>query len=159
MVDNSTLSPGDGLGPKIKPVLDVLEKTFFENYSPGQELSVDEAMIKYKGRVKRGKVKMPKKPIKEGFKVWCCCCACCGYLCTFQVYAGKPTDPVTGRKVTEKGLTMRVVQDLLRPFVGFNHVAYMDNYFTSGPLIEALEKDGIYTAGTIKRSALGFPRS
>ena len=89
VVDNSTLSPGDGLGPKIKPVLDVLEKTFFENYSPGQELSVDEAMIKYKGRVKKGKVKMPKKPIKEGFKVWCCCCACCGYLCTFQVYAGK----------------------------------------------------------------------
>ena len=72
VVDNSTLSPGDGLVAKIKPVLDVLSDTFMMNYSPAQELSVDEAMIKYKGRVRKGKVKMPKKPIKEWFKVWCC---------------------------------------------------------------------------------------
>ena len=52
-----------------------------------QELSVDEAMIKYKGHI-RGKVIMPNKPIKAGFKVWCCCCCCCGYLCTFQVKLG-----------------------------------------------------------------------
>ncbi len=26
------------------------------NYSPAQEISVDEAMIKYKGRVRKGKV-------------------------------------------------------------------------------------------------------
>ena len=36
---------------------------------------------------------MPNKPIKAGFKVWSCCCSCCGYLCTFQVYEGKPIDP------------------------------------------------------------------
>ena len=85
VVDNSTLSPGDGLVAKIKPVLDVLEESFFINYSPSQELCVDEAMVKYKGKVSKGKVKMPKKPIKNGFKIWCCCCSCCGYLCTFQV--------------------------------------------------------------------------
>jgi len=158
VVDSSLLSPSDGLRPRIRPVLDVLSRTFFEGYAPGQELSVDEAMIKYKGRVKKGKVKMPRKPIKEGFKVWCCCCACCGYLCTFQVYEGKPVDPATGKKVTEKGLTLRVVKDLLSVYVGLNHVVYMDNYFTSGPLIEALEMDGIYTTGTIKRRSQGYPR-
>ena len=30
-----------GLTSKIKPVLDILERTFFLNYCPGQELSVD----------------------------------------------------------------------------------------------------------------------
>ena len=42
VVDNAQIS----LTTKIKPVLDVLERTFF-NYSSGQELSVDEAMVKY----------------------------------------------------------------------------------------------------------------
>ena len=88
VVDNAQIT-SRGLTSKIKPVLDVLERTFFLNYCPGQELSVDEAMIKYKGHA-RGKVKMPKKPVKIGFKVWYCCCSCCGYLCTFQVYEGRP---------------------------------------------------------------------
>ena len=79
VVDNSTLS-GNDLTRKFKPILDVLSRTFLSNYSPSQELSVDEAMIKYKGHI-RVKVCMPNKPIKAGFKVWCCC-SCCGYLCT-----------------------------------------------------------------------------
>ena len=33
------------------------------SYSPGQELSVDEGMVKYKGQA-GGKVCMPKKPVK-----------------------------------------------------------------------------------------------
>ena len=32
-------------------------------YNPGQELSVDEGMVRYNGRVK-GKVHMPKKSVK-----------------------------------------------------------------------------------------------
>ena len=41
VVDNSTLSPGDGLVAKIKPVLDVLSDTFMMNYSPAQERGHD----------------------------------------------------------------------------------------------------------------------
>lgn len=157
VVDNTTLPPDSGLADKIRPVLDVLEDTFFMNYSPGRELSVDEAMIKYKGRVSKGKVKMPKKPIKCGFKVWCCACANTGYLCTFQVYGGQPTNPKTGEKMKEKGLTMRVVQDLVRPFSDCNHVVYLDNYYTSGPLVDALLEMKVYTVGTIQQRARGFP--
>ena len=51
---------------------------------------------------------------------------------------GKPTNPVTGKQEAEKGMAMRVVTDLLRPFVDTNHVVYCDNYFSSGPLVEAL---------------------
>ena len=67
VVVNSTLS-GNGLTRKFKPILDVLSRTFLSNYSPSQELSVDEAMIKCKGHI-RGKVRMPNKPIKVIFKV------------------------------------------------------------------------------------------
>ena len=156
VVDDSTVPPGDGVERKIKPVLDVLAETFFRSYSPSQELCVDEAMVKYKGRVK-GKVRMPKKTIKLGFKIWCCACSCCGFLCTFRMYSGKPIDPCSGRKVSEKGLVKKVVKDLLSPFEGMNHVVYMDNFFNSGPLVDELAQMKIYVAGTIKQSALGFP--
>ena len=85
MVDNQTIANTEGISRKIQPLLDVLSKTFLEAYNPSQELAVDESMVKYKGRV-RGKVHMPKKPIKWGFKLWCCSCSCCGYLCNFQLY-------------------------------------------------------------------------
>ena len=67
VVDNAQIT-SSGLTSKIKSVLDVLERMFFRIYCPWQELSVDEAMIKYKGHA-RGKVRMPKKPVKIGFKV------------------------------------------------------------------------------------------
>ena len=70
---------------------------------------------------------MPKKPIKCGFKLWCCSCSCCGYLCSFQLYEGRKMDLVTGKKVSEKGLVKRVVKDLVEPFDGSNHVLYCDN--------------------------------
>jgi len=158
VVDDSQIPPGGGITRKFKPVIDVLSNSFFTNYSPGQELAVDEAMVKFKGRA-RGKVFMPRKPIKSGFKIWCCCCSCCGYLCSFQVYEGMPINPCTGKRVEEKGMVMRVVRDLLSPFAGLNHVVYCDNYFSSGPLVDMLAKDNIYYAGTIKQRAAGFPDS
>ena len=100
---------------------------------------------------------MPKKPVKWGFKVCCCFCACCGYLCTFQVY--QPTDPITGRKTPEKRLVMRVVSELVAPFAGLNHVVYCDNFYSSAPFVDKPAEDKILFAGTIKRSAMGFPDS
>ena len=158
VVDNDTIPASGGPSRKIKPVVDTLSRTFLKHYCPGQELSVDECMVKYKGHC-RGKVRMPNKPIKLGYKIWCCSCSCCGYLCTFQVYDGRPIDPETGKKMSEKGLVMRVVSDLLAPFAKMNHVVYFDNFYTSGPLVDMLAKDKIFTAGTIKRTAAGFPSS
>ena len=155
LVDNDIVPASGGLSRKIRPVLETLSHTFLACYSPGQELSVDEAMVKYKGRV-GGKVCMP---VKMGFKIWCCSCACCGYLCTFQLYNGKPTDPTTGKKTPERGLAKRVVSDLVAPFVGSNHVVYCDNFYSSGPLVDMLAKDKIFFAGTIKKCAAGFPDS
>ena len=100
---------------------------------------------------------MPKKRTREGYKIWSCSCSKTGYLCTFQVYDGKPVDPVTHKKISERGLVKRVVHELLAGFTELNHVVYMDNFYTSGEVAEELAKDKIYIAGTIKPDAKGFP--
>ena len=109
-------------------------------------------MVKYKC----GKVLMPTKPVKVGYKVWCCSCFCCGYLCSFQVYDGRTTDPVSRKKISEKGLTMRVVSDLTTPFGGLNNVVYCHNFYVSASITE---NNQIFVVGTIKRTAAGFPPS
>ena len=59
LVDNQIVPAGSGLSCKIQPIIDTLSSTFVKCYSPIQELSVDEAMVKYKGPV-GGKVVMPR---------------------------------------------------------------------------------------------------
>ena len=49
--------------------------------------------------------------------------------------------------------------ELVSPFSGLNHVLYLDNFFTSGPLVSELYKEKIYVAGTIQQRAAGFPNN
>ena len=73
---------------KIRLLITALSETFGEHYSPSCNISMDESIVRFKGRSML-KQYLPMKPIKRGFKVWCLSCACCGYLLLFQVYTGK----------------------------------------------------------------------
>ena len=126
-VDNDTLSPRgsvnyDRLG-KVRPVVNRLAERFLTLYDPNCQLSIDEGMIKYKGRCSM-KQYMPLKPTRRGLKVRMRADAINGYVSEFQVYTGKEVS-------TEKGLSTRVVKDLTRSIAGKNHHIYCDNYFSS----------------------------
>ena len=106
-VDNSTVAPPespeyDRLG-KVRPVVEMLAGQVAAMYEPGKEVSIDEAMISFKGRSSL-KQYMPLKPVKSGIKVWGRADVC--YISAFQVYTGKSGDS------TEHGLGARVVKDL-----------------------------------------------
>ena len=65
-------------------------------------------------------------------------------------------DLVTGRKAPERGLAKRVVDNLVAPFVGVNHVLYCDKFYSRGPLDDSLVRDRIFFVGTIKKDGKGF---
>ena len=73
---------------RVKPLIDTLSRTFQEMYNPHREQSIDEAMVKYKGRIKFLQY-MPMKPCKRGIKIWCRCDPHNGYLSQFEIYTGK----------------------------------------------------------------------
>ena len=135
---------------KIRPVIDVLSKTFLDVYTPHSSNSIDEAMIPFKGRSTL-KQYLPMKPIKRGIKIWTRADATNGYVSQFQVYLGK----VGGK--SEKHLGERVVKDLTRPLVGKNYTIYCDNYFSSVKLFEDLLSDSIYACGTLRSDRVGYP--
>ena len=96
---------------KIRPLIDMCLQSFRDRYVPGQDLSVDEGMIKYKGRLYFRQY-MPKKPVKFGIKVWMAADAKTGYVCNYDIYLGKQS---TSDRA-ETGLVTKVVLTSLSPF-------------------------------------------
>ena len=109
--DNETLAPlgspeYDRLG-KIKPILQLLVPKFSNHYNLNKHVSVDEAMIPFKGRSAM-KQYMPLKPVKRGFKVWVLADATNGYVSNLKVYTGK------SEETSEDGLGGSVVKHLCK---------------------------------------------
>ena len=72
-VDNDSLPARGEEGysrlQKVDPVISALKTNFQSAYYPHCELSIDEAMIPFKGQSSM-KQYVPLKPVKRGFKVW-----------------------------------------------------------------------------------------
>ena len=134
---------------KLRPLLSKLQETFLSSMKPSEFQSVDESMIKFKGRSSLRQY-MPMKPTKRGYKVWVRADST-GYMCEFQIYTGKVG------QVTEKNLGTRVVMDLSQALKGKNHKLFFDNYFNSVELQRKLLADKIYSCGTIRKGRKHFP--
>ncbi|GBN13439.1 PiggyBac transposable element-derived protein 4 [Araneus ventricosus] len=79
---------GYNIMQELDPFMKDLKLNFLKHFSPYRELSIDEALIKYKGRL--GIVQyMPMKPAKRGIKVWMLCDSRLGYVYNFDPYCGK----------------------------------------------------------------------
>ena len=50
---------------------------------------------------------------------------------------------------------MKVVKELVCPFVGLNRVIYFDNFYSNGPLFDLLAKDSIFFSQVPSKSGLG----
>ena len=133
---------------KVDPVISILKQRFKAVYYPHSQLSVDEAMIPFKGRSSM-KQYLPMKPVKRGFKVWAMADALNGYLYDFNVYTG-----ATGERETALG--EKVVLTLSEPLRGKHHQLFFDNYFTS-TLLDKLLARGTYGCGTIRTNRKNFP--
>ena len=67
--------------------MDGLMEDFWTVYNLHRDVSVDEAMVLFKGRSTLMQY-MPMKPVKCGFKVWMLADAHTGYAFGFEIYTG-----------------------------------------------------------------------
>ena len=72
---------------QARPALDII-KQFMKHFKPSGDLAVDEAIIKYKGRLSI-KQNMANKPGKWGIKVWSIVDSKTGYYLNGKIYLGK----------------------------------------------------------------------
>ena len=73
--------PGHDKLFKVRPLLDMVLPKFESEYELHQYVTIDEAMIHFKSRL-RFKQYMKAKPTKWGFEQ-------CGYVYRLQIYTGK----------------------------------------------------------------------
>lgn len=151
--DNSLLSKDntDRLY-KVRPFLEGLNSQFI-NYCGGQVMSVDESMIKFKGRSSL-KQYNPMKPIKRGYKLWCYS-DMNGFIKKFDVYQGK------NQKIDDKykgfNLGERIVLHLTQEDWGKNKIIYFDNFYTTVTLLEKLKAEKTLACGTIRSNRKNLP--
>ena len=138
---------------KIRQFADLLAASFQGNYVPHSTVTIDEAMIPFKGRLSF-KQYMKDKPTKRGIKVFVLSDATNGYMYRFQIYAGRSMD-----RAVEVGLCSRVVLELMSGLENDGFDLYTDNYYTSTQLFLTLYNKGVNCCGTARVNRKGFPKS
>ena len=111
-----------------------MQRNFHTKYRPGKELSLDESMCPFKGRV-HFKCYNPKNPNRFHIKHFMVSELSSGYICGFEVYTGEASGQSQGnvQEVQDASKTSCTVLGLLDSvqLLDMGHHVYFDNYYNS----------------------------
>lgn len=127
---------------KVNFIVDYFNNKMAQIYYPCKELSLDEAMVLWRGRLvfrqyikgKRHKYGIKLYSLTEPF----------GLTLRFLIYSGKDGE------LAGKGHTYKVVLSLMRGKLGNGHALFMDNFYNSFILATKLLKEDTYSTGTLR---------
>ena len=129
---------------KLEPLSSALQYQFQRYCIPATEVSIDEMMIRLIG-CSVHTVRLPNKPIPEGYKVFALCEH--GYTFSFMYtsrvkqFSGQDWDlPYLGPATLPLSPTSRAVLRLATalPYQQYRFILYCDNYFSNILLFQAL---------------------
>ncbi|KAM3601541.1 uncharacterized protein V6R79_014643 [Siganus canaliculatus] len=118
-------------------------------YNPGEDVCVDEQLVRYRGRCPFRQY-MPKKPARYGIKMWVTCDVKTSYAWRVAIYTGRAADEPAERKQGR-----RVVLEMTDGLRGVTVTC--DNFFSSFGLTEELLRKKIYLVGTIRKNRPELP--
>ncbi|XP_020297799.1 piggyBac transposable element-derived protein 4-like, partial [Pseudomyrmex gracilis] len=144
---------------KINNFLDYIDSRCRENFVPGVQLSVDESIVKFKGRITFITYN-PKKPTKWGIRIYVLADANIGYIQTILPYYGSFTTEKLLRP--DRPISTRIVLQLYHNLLQSNPGAvgyhiFNNRYFTSIPLADALLELKCHLTGTIQTNRKFIP--
>ena len=122
---------------KVRPILDHFIGKFQEMYNPHENISIDEGMLSWRGRL-GFRVYNPKKPVKYGVKSYILTDSVNSYCWNLKPYCGV-------------GNTLKdTVLELLGNLINHGFKLFMDNFYNSFGLSEKLLELGTHTCGTLR---------
>ncbi|XP_026487924.2 piggyBac transposable element-derived protein 4 [Vanessa tameamea] len=143
---SSEISTEDRLA-KIRPIVDHFNKKMNEIYYPGKQLSLDESMVLWRGRLQFRQY-FKNKRHKYGIKLYVLA-ESEGTVLNFQIYGG------AGDDTSGIGHTQKIVLKLLEEKLDSGHSIYMDNYYNSYDLAIKLLERQTYCTGTLNKNRKG----
>lgn len=149
----------DGMNPnnklrKVSELHEMLVQSFKSAYIPEQEISIDESLIAYKGRL-GWKQYIPTKRARFGIKLFQLCESESGYIWNSFIYTGKGT--YCHEDYEAYGLSTKSVMTLIHDLKGQGYTLATDNYYTSPELAELLIQNRTDICGTLKKNRKGLP--
>ena len=136
---------------KLRPVIDTLTENFKTVYVPSQDVTTDESLWKFKGRLKF-KQYNPSKRARFGIKVYKTCQStggAAGYTWNFKVYTGQDQGDLPASTST----VLELNEDLLDQ--GYN--IFLDNWFSSPNLFMRLRDRRTNVCGTVRLNRKQMP--
>ena len=119
-------------------------------YQPSRNISIDERMVRNKRRYSfRQYIK--DNPTNWGMKIWVLAESTTGYTYDYEVYTGR------SNVKSVNGLGYDVVMKLCQSFYGQGFRLFIDNFYTSGFLLNNLLNKKVLGCGAIKTTRRGFP--
>lgn len=135
-----TVSESDKL-VKVRRLMDALIKSFNDAYIPGKDLSLDESLLLFRGRLSfRQYIKT--KAAKYGIKFYELTTSD-GYVLTFVIYQGKDSSSNDSGSKTEK-----LVLSLMDRYLNKCHHLFMDNFYNSVALSNKLLSHKTHITGS-----------
>ncbi len=132
-------------GYKIQEIMDMLQVNYDKSFVPGQQLSLDESLIRAFGRI-RFKVRIITKAARYGIKLYVLTDAETSFVLRVIIYTGKST---YDEKYGEMKKTVQVVRRLVEDYSGSFRTVYVDRFYTSMDLIKELDGMDLYVTGTV----------
>ena len=127
---------------KTENIISAINKLFFAYYAPGREISIDETIYPFQGRV-HVKTYNKDKPHPWGLKFYAAANSKTGYVFALKFYNG------------EKSTLENTVMTLLTNIRHKNHEVYMDNFYNSYEISLKLLESGVYVTGTLRKKRGG----
>lgn len=135
---------------KIQPILERFNNIMIDLYYPKADLSIDESMVLWRGRlIFRQYIKNKKH--KYGIKLYELC-ESSGIVMKIRVYRGKSEKPPPGTLHSTE-----VVLDLMEGYLDKGHVIYADNFYNSPDLTRRLTQRKTYICGTLRKNRKNLP--
>jgi len=138
---------------KIKPVFEFLINKFSTVYVPNENITVDESLMLFKGRLAM-KQYIPLKRARFGLKLYELCESGSGYIWKAMVHTGPSMD----LKDSDDGLkSTRIVLTLVDELLDKGYCVFVDNYYTSPMLFRQLHNQQTDAVGTVRLSRKHMP--
>ncbi|XP_037050637.1 piggyBac transposable element-derived protein 4-like [Bradysia coprophila] len=131
---------------KVKRLVEALIESFNAAYTPGKDLSLDESLLLFRGRLSFRQYNKTKAA-KYGIKFYELTTSD-GYVLMFVIYQGKESNSTDSGSKTQK-----LVLNLMDPYLNKGHHVFMDNFYNSVTLSNILLCNKTHTTGMSTQSS------
>ncbi|XP_067130210.1 piggyBac transposable element-derived protein 4-like [Centruroides vittatus] len=144
---------------KLKPVFDYLIRKWQSAYTPGRNISIDESLLLWKGRL-QWRVYIPKKRARYGMESFQLCESSTGYVHNMIMYTGSETElknNVQGLDISNQLKSTKIVLSLMDQLLNKGYMLFVDNYYTSPVLFDLLVDFKTDAVGTLRKNRKELP--